>query len=44
MKTAEINLRDPFVLAEGDQYYLYGTHGETAFATVFFACCIYFDN
>ena len=29
MKTAEINIRDPFVLLHGDTYYLYGTRGET---------------
>ena len=29
MKTNEINIRDPFVLLQGDTYYLYGTRGET---------------
>ena len=29
MKTIEINIRDPFVLLHGDQYYLYGTRSET---------------
>ncbi len=29
MKTAEINIRDPFVLAENGVYYLYGTRGAT---------------
>lgn len=29
MKTAEINIRDPFVLLYGETYYLYGTRGAT---------------
>ena len=29
MKTNEINIRDPFVLAENGRYYLYGTRGAT---------------
>ena len=29
MKRNEINIRDPFVLADGGVYYLYGTRGET---------------
>ncbi len=29
MKTNEINIRDPFVLLQGDTYYLYGTRGPT---------------
>ena len=29
MKTNEIHVRDPFVLREGGQYYLYGTRGAT---------------
>ena len=29
MKTNEINIRDPFVLTHGGQYYLYGTRGGT---------------
>ena len=29
MKATEINIRDPFVLAEDGTYYLYGTRGET---------------
>ena len=29
MKTNEINIRDPFVLVHGGQYYLYGTRGAT---------------
>ena len=29
MKTNEINIRDPFILPEGETYYLYGTRGET---------------
>ena len=29
MKTSEINIRDPFVLTDGGQYYLYGTRGPT---------------
>ena len=29
MKTAEINIRDPFVLLDGETYYLYGTRGAT---------------
>lgn len=27
MKNSEINIRDPFVLLDGDTYYLYGTRG-----------------
>lgn len=30
MKLAEIRLRDPFVLKDGDMYYMYGTRSETA--------------
>ena len=29
MRTDEINIRDPFVLLQGDTYYLYGTRGAT---------------
>jgi len=29
MKTNEINIRDPFVLLDGETYYLYGTRGAT---------------
>ena len=29
MKTDQINIRDPFVLLQGDTYYLYGTRGAT---------------
>ena len=29
MKSSEINIRDPFVLVHGGQYYLYGTRGPT---------------
>ena len=29
MRTDEINIRDPFVLTEGDTFYLYGTRGAT---------------
>lgn len=32
MKQSQINIRDPFVLAENGQYYLYGTRGATAFS------------
>lgn len=28
MKLSEIHMRDPFVLTEGDKYYLYGTRGK----------------
>lgn len=31
MKKEDIFLRDPFVLVQGDKYYLYGTRSETAF-------------
>ena len=41
MKTAEINIRDPFVLLQGDTYYLYGTRGSTCWglATGFDVYC-----
>lgn len=29
MKRTDINIRDPYVLLDGDRYYLYGTRGET---------------
>ncbi|MBR3107833.1 MAG: family 43 glycosylhydrolase [Clostridia bacterium] len=29
LTTSEINIRDPFVLLEGDTYYMYGTRGAT---------------
>ncbi len=29
IRTEQINIRDPFVLADGGTYYLYGTRGET---------------
>ena len=29
LTTSEINIRDPFVLLDGDTYYLYGTRGAT---------------
>lgn len=29
MKTADINIRDPFVLCEDGKYWLYGTRGPT---------------
>lgn len=32
MKISDIHLRDPFVLHESGQYFLYGTRGETAFS------------
>lgn len=32
MKITDIHLRDPFVLHENGQYFLYGTRGETAFS------------
>ena len=28
MKQNEINIRDPFILKEGDTYYLYGTRAK----------------
>ena len=28
MKNCEINIRDPFVLVDGDTYYMYGTRAK----------------
>ena len=41
MKKEEINIRDPFVLLDGDTYYLYGTRGPEAFTNRAYGLDVY---
>lgn len=44
MLTKEINIRDPFIFVFGNQYYMYGTRGETAFAKKAFGLDVYISK